>query len=111
MLIDRSYDIPAERSATGIARHVECITDTTDLRHGKYNCGMAVYLDMLAGDGGEDECTGNSDMGGTLLRFGRWLVWYDEQGFVQAYKYATPGEAQAEFDRINLEICDEGTSS
>lgn len=99
MLINtRGYDYTDPQ--TGVSRHVDTTIDTSWLSHGKYNCPMAVYLDCLAGDSGQDDWTGDSDLGESTLRFGKWLVSYDDQGFVEAYKYDTLAEAIAEFDRI-----------
>lgn len=98
MLIDQSFGY----DKGGHTQHVENIIDTRELSHGKYNCGMAVYLDMLAGVSGEDEWTGNSDLGESCLRFGRWLVSYDSQGFIEAYKYPSVEAAKVEFTRIDL---------
>lgn len=80
--------------------HVDTTVDTSDLRWGKFNCPMAVYLDACATAGMEDEWTGNSDIGESTLLFGKWLLSYDDQGFVEAYKYASRDAAVAEFDRI-----------
>lgn len=75
--------------------------DTRELSHGKYNCSMAVYLDHVAGMSGEDDWTGNSDLGESTLRFGKWLVSYNDQGSIEAYKYDTEGLAMVEFERID----------
>lgn len=88
-------------SETGEDIHIDTTIDTSDLRWGKFNCPMAVYLDALAGDGGEDDWTGDSDIGESTLRFGKWLVSYDNQGFVEAYKYESEAAAVAEFERID----------
>ena len=100
MLINTDgYDVTDRE--TGETRHIDTTVDTKDLRWGKYNCSMAVYLDCLAGNGGEDDWTGDGDIGESTLRFGKWLVSYDDRGFIEAYKYDSEEEAVAEFQRID----------
>lgn len=98
MLIDRSYDY--RNPTTGETRHIENIIDTTYLSHGKYNCSMAVYLDLIVRDGGEDEWAGDGETGESTSRVGRWLISYDDQGFIEAYKYDSLAAAETEMARI-----------
>jgi hypothetical protein len=69
--------------------------DTSFLHWGKFNCPMAVFLDIRGNDYA-DEWDGDGDFG-SLSRFGKWIVEYDTQGFVSAWKCDNEDEAKETF--------------
>lgn len=93
MLINTTgYDI--RNMATGEVSHVDTTIDTRDLHWGKYDSGMAVYLDSLALESGEDDWAGDGDIGESVLRFGKWTLTYTSQGFVIADKWSDVAMAE-----------------
>jgi hypothetical protein len=64
----------------------------------KYPDGMAEYLDATSTGGDADETTGTTEWVFHVSRFGKRLLFSDDQGFVWVEKHATEAEAIAEFE-------------
>lgn len=110
MLINTAgYDI--RNTETGEVTHIDTTVDTIDLHWGKYDCGMAVYLDSLAMDSGEDDWAGNSDIGESVLRFGKWTLTYTSQGFVIADKWSDVETAERVMESAHSQYDDDETDS
>jgi hypothetical protein len=74
--------------------------DTLDLHHGKYDCPMAKYLServMMNGDYGDDEWS--DGVGDGWARYGRFLLFWDDRGFVGCDKFPTVAAAVADRDQ------------
>lgn len=66
--------------------------------HGKYDAPMAVYLEGLWLDGNTgDEYAANSDLGESIVRYGKRILWTDPQGFVRIVNHQTELEAVHSF--------------
>jgi hypothetical protein len=80
------------------------------LHHGKYDCPMAKYLServMMNGDFGDDEWS--DGMGDGWARYGRFLLFWDDRGFVGCDKFPTVAAAIADRDQWlaqNSEPCE-----
>lgn len=75
----------------------------------KYKYGgdpMAEYLDMLAGDGGQDDETGEVDWQYWVAKFGKRLLFTDDRGFVWVEKYKDEVSAKGVFESIGEEYGD-----
>lgn len=75
--------------------------DYSDLSHGKYDNPMASYLFnsvMMNGDFGEDEL--NYGEGEGMARYGRRILYWDNQGFVGCDTFRTVELAQEHFQAI-----------
>lgn len=68
----------------------------------KYGSAMAEYLAHLDGD---DAWTGSTEWSEYVQRFGRWLLFSDDRGFVTAEKYPTVAAAVERFDVIDAAYC------
>lgn len=69
----------------------------------KYPDGMAEYLDATSMGGGADEETGTTEWHYHVSRFGKRLLFADDQGFVWVSKYATEAAAVTDFEIIDAE--------
>lgn len=70
----------------------------TDEHRHKYGSAMAEYLDLCEG---EDEETGSCEWHAHYRRYGKRLLVSDPNGFVDVWRYASEGEAIAEFRAID----------
>lgn len=70
----------------------------TDPHRHKYGSAMAEYLDHLDGD---DARTGSTEWSEYVQRFGKWLLFSDDRGFVTAEKCPTVADAVERFDVID----------
>lgn len=70
----------------------------TDPHRHKYGSAMAEYLDHLDGD---DAWTGSTEWSEYVQRFGKWLLFSDDRGFVTAEKYPTVAAAVERFEEID----------
>lgn len=76
----------------------EMVEDTFDLHHGKYSCSMVAFLSIIGSDY-EDESGGSIEGAvGYVQRFGKWLVFGNDHGFVTGDKYPSAELAHAAFD-------------
>lgn len=75
---------------------------TDPYRH-KYDSAMAEYLDYCAED---DEETGSTEWAEYVQRFGKWLLFTDDRGFVTAEKHPTVDAAKDRFAEIDHDYCE-----
>lgn len=67
--------------------------------YGKYDCAMAEYLDIF-GDG--DDETGSTEWYEHVMRFGRRLLFTDDNGFVTCERFGDEGKAKERFEEIDI---------